>query len=63
MEHLINIGYLILGALGLVVFLVIMWFAVGMTKAMIGIFFKRKEPNRNFISHEKLIDSLKNKAD
>lgn len=42
MECLINIGFLILGALGLVVFLVLLWFAIGMALAMRDIFFKRK---------------------
>ncbi|MHC0441585.1 hypothetical protein [Flavobacterium sp. 3-210] len=55
MEWLINIGCLILGALGVLVFLVIVWFVIGMGKAMIGIFFTRKSVDRNFISHEDIV--------
>ncbi len=62
MEYLINIGYAILCALGLVVFLVIMWFAIGIFFAMRDLFFK-KRAERKFISHSELIQSMKNKQE
>lgn len=58
MENLVNIGYAILCAFGLVVFLLIMWFAIAIFLVMKDIFFKKKE-NRNFVSHDELMESLK----
>ncbi|WP_119792076.1 hypothetical protein [Flavobacterium anhuiense] len=60
MEYLINIGYAILCALGLVVFLVIMWFAIGIFLAMKDIFLRRKKSERNFIAHDEIIEKVIN---
>ncbi|SHG28453.1 hypothetical protein [Flavobacterium johnsoniae] len=55
MEYLINVGYAIICALGLVVFLVLIWFSIGLCLAMKDIFFSRKRKNRDFINHDDII--------
>ncbi len=62
MGFLNDIGYAILCALGLVVFLVIMWFAIGIFFAMRDLYFK-KRVERSFINHKDLMQSLKNKEE
>lgn len=62
MEVLTNIGIAILCALGLAVFLVIMWFVMGMFFAMRDLFFK-KRIGRNFVSHDDIIEkNIANRA-
>lgn len=55
MEVLTNIGIAKLCALGLAVFLVIMWFVMGMFFAMRDLLFK-KRIGRNFVSHDDVIE-------